>query len=136
MTTKKTHKTHTAEFKAEALKLAKRVGVAEAARQLKIYESQLYNWRTATEKKSTTSQREAELTAEVAKLKRQLADQAEDLAILKIPKGHTEAATYSRRIKSKAIRIYARTPAPVSPKANGDGVWRDAKWVLCLAKIK
>lgn len=40
------------------------------------------------------SQREAELAAEVAKLKRQLADQAEDLAILKIPKGHTEAATY------------------------------------------
>ena len=50
MTTKKTRKTHTAEFKAEALKLAERVGVAEAARQLKIYESQLYNWRTATEK--------------------------------------------------------------------------------------
>ena len=83
MTTKKTRKTHTAEFKVEALKLAERVGVAEAARQLKIYESQLYNWRSAIEKKSTTSQREAELAAEVAKLKRQLADQAEDLAILK-----------------------------------------------------
>ena len=83
MTTKKTRKTHTAEFKAEALKLAERVGVAEAARQLKIYESQLYNRRTATEKKSTTSQREADLAVEVAKLKRQLADQAEDLAILK-----------------------------------------------------
>ena len=64
------------------------VGVAEAARQLKIYESQLYNWRSAIEKKSTTSQREAELAAEVAKLKRLLADQAEDLAILK------KAATY------------------------------------------
>lgn len=51
MTTKKTRKTHTAEFKAEALKLAERVGVAEAARQLKIYESQLYNWRSAIEKK-------------------------------------------------------------------------------------
>ena len=57
MTTQKTRKTHTAEFKAEALKLAERVGVAEAARQLKIYESQLYNWRSAIEKKSTTSQR-------------------------------------------------------------------------------
>ncbi len=50
MTIKKTRKTHTAEFKAEALKLAERVGVAEAARQLKIYESQLYNWRTATDR--------------------------------------------------------------------------------------
>ncbi len=34
------------------------------------------------------SQRETELTAEVARLKRQLAEQAEDLAILK------KAATY------------------------------------------
>lgn len=50
MTTQKTRKTHTAEFKAEALKLAERVGVAEAARQLKIYESQLYNWRSAIER--------------------------------------------------------------------------------------
>ncbi len=50
MITKKIRKTHTAEFKGEALKLAERVGVAEAARQLKIYESQLYNWRSATGK--------------------------------------------------------------------------------------
>ena len=88
MTTKKNRKTYTAEFKTEALKLTERVGVAEAARQLKIYETQIYNWRNAAEKKSTTSQREAELAAEVAKLRRQLADQAEDLAILK------KAATY------------------------------------------
>ena len=88
MTTKKNRKTYTAEFKTEALKLAERVGVAEAARQLKLYETQIYNWRNTSEKKSTTSQREAELAAEVAKLRRQLADQAEDLAILK------KAATY------------------------------------------
>ncbi len=88
MTTKKNRKTYTAEFKTEALKLAERVGVAEAARQLKLYETQIYNWRNASENKSTTSQREAELAAEVAKLRRQLADQAEDLAILK------KAATY------------------------------------------
>ena len=54
MSTKKIRKTHTAEFKAEALKLADKIGVA----------------------------------AEVARLKRQLAEQAEDLAILK------KAATY------------------------------------------
>lgn len=83
MTAKKTRKTHTTEFKVEALKLTERVGVAEAARQLKIYESQLYNWHTAIERESNTSEREAELAAEVAKLKRPLADQAEDLAILK-----------------------------------------------------
>lgn len=43
MTTKKNRKTYTAEFKTEALKLAERVGVAEAARQLKLYETQIYN---------------------------------------------------------------------------------------------
>jgi len=83
MSTKKIRKTHTAEFKAEALKLADKIGVAATARELKLHESQLYNWRTAAEKKSTISERESELAAEVARLKRQLAEQAEDLAILK-----------------------------------------------------
>jgi transposase-like protein len=36
-------KIRTAEFKAEALKLAEKVGVAAAARELILYESQLYN---------------------------------------------------------------------------------------------
>ena len=63
MTIKKNRKTYTAEFKAQALKLAERVGVAEAARQLKIYETQIYNWRSAAEKKYKTSLREAELAA-------------------------------------------------------------------------
>ncbi len=88
MSTKKIRKTHTVEFKAEALKLADKIGVAATARELKLHESQLYSWRTAAEKKSTTSERESELAAEVARLKRQLAEQAEDLAILK------KAATY------------------------------------------
>lgn len=88
MTSKSKRKTYTAEFKAEALKLAKLKGVADAARELGIYESQIYNWRAAAEKKSSTSAREAELAAEVARLTRQLAEQAEDLAILK------KAATY------------------------------------------
>ena len=88
MSTKKVRKTHTPEFKAEALKLADKIGVAAAARELKLYESQLYNWRSAAEKKSNTSVREAEQAAEIARLKRQLAEQAEDLAILK------KAATY------------------------------------------
>lgn len=50
MTTKKNRKTYTAEFKTEAQKLAERVGVAEAAPQLKLYETQIYNWRNASEK--------------------------------------------------------------------------------------
>ncbi len=46
MSTKKPRKIHTQEFKAEALKLAQKIGVAAAARELNLYESQLYNWRS------------------------------------------------------------------------------------------
>ena len=37
---------HTPEFRNEALKLAERIGVAAAARELSLYESQLYAWRS------------------------------------------------------------------------------------------
>jgi len=52
MSIKKPRKIHTQEFKAEALKLAQKIGVAAAARELNLYESQLYNWRSSAEKKS------------------------------------------------------------------------------------
>ncbi|MBT3006467.1 IS3 family transposase [Vibrio anguillarum] len=81
MTTKKTRIKHSPEFKAEALKLADKVGVAATARQLSLHESQIYGWRKNSKKDTSTSQREQELTAEVAKLKRQLAEQAEELEI-------------------------------------------------------
>ena len=68
--------------------MASKQGVAKTAKDLGVYESQIYDWRTKLAKKANTSQREAALAAEVAKLKRQLAEQAEDLAILK------KAATY------------------------------------------
>lgn len=88
MKNKKSRKIHTEEFKQEAVKLADKIGVTAAAKQLGIYGSQIYGWRSRVQKQATTSQREAELAAEVAKLKRQLAEQEEDLAILK------KAATY------------------------------------------
>ncbi|EJE8557890.1 IS3 family transposase [Vibrio vulnificus] len=81
MTTKKTRIKHSPEFKAEALKLADKVGVAATARQLSLHESQIYGWRNNSKKDTSTSQREQELAAEVAKLKRQLAEQAEELEI-------------------------------------------------------
>lgn len=43
---KKPRKQHTPEFRNEALKLAERIGVAAAARELRLYESQLYAWRS------------------------------------------------------------------------------------------
>jgi transposase len=88
MTNKKKRIIHSPEFKTETLKLAEKVGVAAAARQLSLHESQIYGWRKAANKNSSTTEREKELAAEVAKLKRQLAEQAEELEIVK------KAATY------------------------------------------
>ncbi len=47
MTTKTTRIKHAPEFKIEALKLAEKVGVAAAARQLSLYESQIYGWQSS-----------------------------------------------------------------------------------------
>lgn len=52
--------------------MAAKQGFAKAAKDLGVYESQLYDWRTKLSRKARTSQREAELAAEIVKLKRQL----------------------------------------------------------------
>lgn len=93
-TSKKPRKQHTPEFRQEALKLAERIGVAAAARELSLYESQLYAWRKKMQQALSGSERERELVTENARLKRQLAEQAEELAILQ------KAATYfAKRLK-------------------------------------
>ena len=93
-TTKKLRKQHTPEFRNEAMKLAERIGVAAAARELSLYESQIYTWRSKRQQQATSSERESELAAENARLKRQLAERDEELAILQ------KAATYfARRLK-------------------------------------
>ena len=85
-TSKKPRKQYTPEFRNEALKLAERIGVAAAARELSLYESQLYAWRSKINN--------ARMSVEIARLKRQLAEQAEELAILQ------KAATYfAKRLK-------------------------------------
>ncbi|EFR7193079.1 IS3 family transposase [Salmonella enterica] len=81
-TTKNPRKQHTPEFRQEALKLAERIGVAAAARELNLYESQLYNWRSKQQNQLSSSEREQEMSAEIARLKRQLAERDEELAIL------------------------------------------------------
>jgi transposase len=84
MTTKKTTRIkHPPEFKAEALQLANTIGVVKAAKQLSLYESQLYAWRKSASQKKNLSQQEQEQVVEIAKLKRQLAVQAEELDIVK-----------------------------------------------------
>jgi transposase len=87
-TSKKPRKQYTPEFRQEALKLAERIGVAAAARELSLYESQLYAWRSKQQRQTTSSERESEQAAEIARLKRQLAERDEELAILQ------KAATY------------------------------------------
>jgi transposase len=74
---------HSAEFKIEALGLAEQVGVSGAAKQLGLHESQLYAWRKKARYEASRSETEKELAIENARLKRQLAKQAEELAILK-----------------------------------------------------
>ena len=54
------------------------------------YESQLYAWRSKQQQQMSSSERESELAAENVRLKWQLAEQAEELAILQ------KAATTSR----------------------------------------
>ncbi|WP_139837962.1 IS3-like element IS3 family transposase [Escherichia coli] len=84
-TSKKPRKQHSPEFRSEALKLAERIGVTAAARELSLCESQLYNWRSKQQNQQTSSERELEMSTEIARLKRQLAERDEELAIL--PKG-------------------------------------------------
>ena len=93
MTPKKTRKIYTEEFKQEAIKLAAKQGIPKAATELGVYEYQLYDWRAKFAKKASSSQREADLAAEVAKLQRQLSEQSVDLAILK------KAVTYFAKNK-------------------------------------
>lgn len=76
-TQKQPRKQYTPEFRQEALKLAERIGVA-AARELSLYESQLYVWRSKLKNAHSSSEREQEISAEIASLKRQLAEQAEE----------------------------------------------------------
>jgi transposase len=84
----KENKKYTAEFKSEAIELAERLSVAEAAEKLGIYASQIYSWRSALNNSRTGAERDSILATENAQLKRQLAEQAEELEILK------KAATY------------------------------------------
>ncbi|MFP2289252.1 IS3 family transposase [Escherichia coli] len=64
-TSKKPRKQHSPEFRSEALKLAERIGVTAAARELSLYESQLYNWRSKQQNQQTSSERELEMSTEI-----------------------------------------------------------------------
>lgn len=85
---------YTPEFRQQALALADRTGVAKAAREPGLHDSQLYAWRSKQRQQGPASEREQQLATENARLKRQLAGRDEELAILQ------KAATYfARRLK-------------------------------------
>ena len=75
-------KRHSEEFKQEALGLADRIGAANAVKELGLHASQLYGWCSKAELVKSRGQIDQEQAKEIAQLKRQLADQAEELAIL------------------------------------------------------
>lgn len=87
-TKKVTRRQHSQEFREEALALAEKLGISRAAKELGLHSSQLYGWRTKARAKRDQSDLEQSLAAENARLKRLLAEQEEELAIVK------KAATY------------------------------------------
>jgi transposase len=87
-TKKVTRRQHSPEFRQEALALADKIGIPKAAKELGLHDSQLYGWRSKARAMRDQSDLEQSQAAEIARLKRQLAEQAEELAIVK------KAATY------------------------------------------
>jgi len=85
---KTSRKQYPQEFKDEALALAEKIGVPKAAKELGLHESQLYGWRAKARTQQDQSELEQSQATEIARLKRKLAEQAEELAIVK------KAATY------------------------------------------
>ena len=87
-TKKATRRQHSPEFREEALALAEKIGIPKAAKELGLHDSQLYGWRSKAKAKRDQSDLEQSQATEIARLKRKLAEQAEELAIVK------KAATY------------------------------------------
>jgi transposase len=79
------------EYKNEALALVQKIGVPAAAAQLGLDESQIYGWRSKDRLLRDRGEADKQLSVEVVRLKRQVAEQAEELAILK------KAAAYFAR---------------------------------------
>ncbi len=91
---KKSRTQYLQSYKEDALALAERIGFAKAATQLGVQESQLYYWKNKLRQQQNSSEREQLLADENARLKRLLAEQAEELAIVK-----KAAAYFAKHLK-------------------------------------
>ena len=65
---------YSAEYRGEALALAERVGAEAAARELGIYATQIYQWRSKAAHERGVSDRECELREENSWLKHRLSE--------------------------------------------------------------
>lgn len=81
--TSQTRSRYSEEYKAEALALGEKIGITAAARQLGLHQAQLYSWRGKARREQENNTACNQLQTENARLKRQLAEQKEELAILK-----------------------------------------------------
>jgi transposase InsO family protein/transposase-like protein len=80
---KSTRRQHTPEFRIQALALAEKIGVAAAARDLDLHDSQIYDWRSKVQTELLKSDLEKQQAVEIDQLKRQLKDKDEEVEILK-----------------------------------------------------
>ena len=80
---KQSRNRYSAEFKQQALARADKDGVAVAAKDLGLAESQLYAWRTKAKQDGQVTEEQRTVQAENARLKRDLARLEEEVAFLK-----------------------------------------------------
>lgn len=78
----RTRKSYSPAFRDEALKLAELRGVSGAARELDVDKALIYNWRRVHRVDRAQSETERSQAAEIARLKRELAEREEELEIL------------------------------------------------------
>ena len=79
---KRSRNTYSPAFRDEALKLAELSGVSAAARELDVDKALIYNWRRVHRVDRAQSEIERSQAAEIARLKRELAEREEELEIL------------------------------------------------------
>jgi transposase len=70
-------------FKDEVPGLAERIGVPAVVKELGLQNTQLYSWHTEAKKNANQSDIERAQATEIARLKRQLAEQVEEISIVK-----------------------------------------------------
>jgi len=130
----KTRRKHPPEFKSEALALADRVGVSEAARQLKLQSSQLYSWRTQVQSEKQKDVASQALATENARLKRQLAEKKQELEIIK-----KAAATNSNHNLPIAPNLLNQDFSATAPNQKWVGdityLWTDEGWLYLAVVI-